>query len=57
MRDAEGWLEFARQDLRMAELAMQEGLFNQVCFHSQQCAEKSLKAWLAKQNANIPRIH
>jgi HEPN domain-containing protein len=28
------WLEFARQDLQMAELAFHEGIYNQVCFHS-----------------------
>jgi hypothetical protein len=33
------WLEFARQDLQMAELAMNESIYNQVCFHSQQCVE------------------
>lgn len=57
MSYAKNWLGFASQDLQVAELVMQEGLFNQVCFHSQQCAEKSLKAWLAKQGKNIPRIH
>lgn len=41
---AERWLTFAREDLRMAELAMAETLWNQVCFHVQQCVEKILKA-------------
>ncbi len=27
----ERWLAFAREDLRMAELALAEGIFNQVC--------------------------
>lgn len=40
------WLEFAKEDLRTAELIVREGLFNQVCFHSQQCAEKALKAYV-----------
>ena len=31
MREADRWLKFARQDIRMAELAMEEGLYNQVC--------------------------
>lgn len=34
------WLEFARQDLQMAVLALDEGIYNQVCFHSQQRVEK-----------------
>ena len=31
------WINFASEDLRMAELALNEGIYNQVCFHSQQC--------------------
>lgn len=41
----------------MAELAMSEMLFNQVCFHAQQCVEKILKAWLANRGAMPPRTH
>lgn len=51
------WLEFARQDLQMAELALDEGIYNQVCFHSHQCVEKCLKAELANQGKTPPRIH
>jgi len=43
MNEGSNWLMFAREDLRVAELAMQDRLYNQVCFHSQQCVEKSLK--------------
>jgi len=57
MRAADRWLGFARQDLRIAELAMNEGLYNQVCFHSEQCVEKVLKAWLAEKGKRIPRTH
>jgi HEPN domain-containing protein len=46
-KHAECWLAFAREDLHMAELAMAETLWNQVCFHAQQGVEKALKAWLA----------
>ena len=31
--EAERWLVFAREDLRMAELAMAEALWNQVYLH------------------------
>lgn len=51
------WLEFARQDLQMAELALKEGIYNQVCFHSQQCVEKCLKSMLANQGKTSPRTH
>lgn len=41
----------------MAELALHDELFNQACFHAQQCAEKSLKALLAWRGEVIPRTH
>lgn len=51
------WIQFAGQDLRMAELAMTEQLYNQVCFHCQQCAEKAIKGLLAHQGQTLPRTH
>jgi HEPN domain-containing protein len=51
------WLMFAREDLRMAELALAEGIFNQACFHAQQCAEKAIKGWLEQQGHIPPRTH
>jgi HEPN domain-containing protein len=53
----ERWLEFSRQDLQMAELAFKEGIYNQVCFHCQQCVEKCLKGILANQGKTPPRTH
>jgi HEPN domain-containing protein len=58
MKEAtERWLMFARQDLRMAELALSEGIFNQACFHAQQCVEKAIKGWLERQGQRPPRTH
>ncbi len=54
---AERWLTFAREDLRVAELAAAEALWNQTCFHAQQCIEKILKAWLADRGETPPRTH
>lgn len=51
------WLTFAQEDLRMAELALVDGIFNQVCFHAQQCVEKSIKAYLESQGQVPPRTH
>jgi HEPN domain-containing protein len=51
------WMEFGRQDLQMAELALREGIYNQVCFHYQQCVEKFLKGILANQGETPPRTH
>lgn len=57
MSESENWLVFAREDLRMAELALDAGLYNQACFHSQQCAEKAVKGLLAYQGQTPPRTH
>ena len=54
---ARHWLTFARQDLRMAELAMSEAIYNQACFHAQQCAEKSVKGYLEHLGQTPPRTH
>jgi HEPN domain-containing protein len=54
---SERWLAFARDDLRMAELALAEGILNQVCFHAQQCVEKAIKAWFAQHDQVAPRTH
>lgn len=55
--DAGRWIQFAREDLRMAELALEEEIFNQACFHSQQSAEKSLKGLISHQKKTPPRTH
>jgi len=54
---AERWLAFAREDLRVAEVVLDEAIFNQACFHAQQCVEKALKSLLAHQSQTPPRIH
>ncbi|MGO9021189.1 MAG: HEPN domain-containing protein [Syntrophobacteraceae bacterium] len=41
----------------MAELAIRECIYNQVCFHSQQSAEKAVKALLLLQGQVVPRTH
>lgn len=51
---AKEWLDFANIDLRAAEqLLKDESLTNVVCFHAQQCVEKSFKA-LIESNGDIP---
>lgn len=51
------WLRFAAEDLRSAEVLLQEGIYNQACFHSQQCIEKMLKALLISRGRHLPKIH
>ena len=53
------WLGFARDDLRSANFLTQ--LEPQpreiICFHAQQCAEKSLKGMLVIEGIRPPRTH
>jgi len=51
------WLIFAREDLRVAEIVLDAGIYNQVCFHAQQCVEKALKGALVRQGHAPPRTH
>jgi HEPN domain-containing protein len=54
------WIEKAEHDLQNAEfvLTMKENCpYDTVCFHSQQCAEKYLKALLIHQGIDFPRTH
>jgi len=53
----ECWLAFASEDLQMAEFALNAKIYNQVCFHAQQCVEKVFKGLLAKLGRTIPRTH
>ena len=55
--ETERWLVFAREDLQVAEMTLRAGIANQVCFHSQQCVEKSLKALILKRGKPLPRTH
>lgn len=50
---AEGDLDTALRELR----ARRRPNYDSACFHSQQMAEKYLKAWLQENDQPIPRIH
>jgi len=54
-----GWLDRARSDLQLGRVALNTpGVMSEdVCFHAQQSAEKSLKALLTYLNADFPRTH
>jgi HEPN domain-containing protein len=52
------WLEFAKRDLEAARILLNSShLANVVLFHSQQCIEKCLKAYLEEKAIKIPKIH
>lgn len=54
------WIEKAEEDFRNAEyvLTLEENCpLSTVCFHSQQCVEKYLKALLVCRSVPVPRNH
>lgn len=54
------WVEKAEDDFYSAELLLRAGehpMPGNSCFHSQQCAEKYLKAFLVENNIDFPRSH
>jgi HEPN domain-containing protein len=55
--EAERWFDFALEDLKLADLAMKEEIYNQVCFHAQQCVEKILKGYLILKGQMYPKSH
>lgn len=57
MNEAQTWFEFARTDLRVGQLAKEDGLHNQACFHAHQAVEKMLKGFLLLRGRRVPRTH
>ncbi|MDH5656696.1 MAG: HEPN domain-containing protein [Spirochaetia bacterium] len=53
----EHWLKHAESDLNIACIRDKNILLSQLCFHAQQCVEKSLKALLLKQDIEFPKTH
>lgn len=51
------WVQYANDDMESAKVLLQHGVFNMVCFHCQQAAEKMFKALLAAQQQPVPRTH
>ncbi len=57
MTEPHKWLEFAREDFVLAEVALEKKIYNQVCFHAQQGVEKALKGFLRTQSRSVPKVH
>ena len=57
--ETQEWLEKAEGDLKVARREAQttDPVYDAVCFHAQQCAEKYPKAVLEEHNLAFPRIH
>ena len=54
------WIEKAEGDFIVAQKmfrARKQPVYDAVCFHAQQCAEKYLKAFLQENGQKVPRTH
>jgi HEPN domain-containing protein len=53
------WVEKAEGDYRVATHQWQadDPVYDAICFHAQQCAEKYLKVWLTEQDVAFPTTH
>jgi HEPN domain-containing protein len=54
------WIEKAEDDFLVAQKmyrARKRPVYDAVCFHAQQCAEKYLKAFLQEHGLEIPKVH
>jgi HEPN domain-containing protein len=55
---AQKWLKMADEDFAAAEALIEAGVaLAGACFHSQQGAEKSVKAWLMAHNLDPEKTH
>jgi HEPN domain-containing protein len=55
---AERWVVFAAEDLHAAQILFAEDVWNQACFHAQQCVEKALKGLIVHLGHEAPpRTH
>lgn len=51
------WLRHARSDLALSRAAVEGVLYENLCFHAQQAAEKGVKAVLVAGAITFPRTH
>ncbi|NKB69769.1 MAG: HEPN domain-containing protein [Candidatus Latescibacteria bacterium] len=55
---ADDWLRYAKSDLALARIEKPDGvLLENLCFHTQQAAEKALKAALIFVEIDYPKTH
>ena len=57
--EAQRWLRYAREDLHVVQLMLAENppVARHACLHSQQAAEKALKAALVLEGIDFPYVH
>lgn len=57
MEEVDDWIKKAETDLKSAQVAFDATIYDDACFHCQQCAEKSLKALHIKLTKELEKIH
>lgn len=55
--DPREWLNRAFSDLRLASTSPEGVYYEDLCFHTQQAAEKAIKALLIKRGVQFPYVH
>ncbi len=55
--EASVWLQYARENLQVAQMTLESGLLNPCLQNAQQAVEKALKAILAHRNMPLRRTH
>jgi len=55
--EASAWLQYARENLLVAEMTLQAGLLNPCLQNAQQAVEKTLKAMRVRRNMTPKRTH
>ena len=53
------WVDKAEGDYRVSSAQWQSAdpVWDAICFHAEQCAEKYLKAWLVEHALDFPKTH
>lgn len=51
------WMAQARDEFETADILLSNEKYQAVCYHSQQCVEKTLKALVLEKAADVPRSH
>ncbi len=57
MSEKNPWLRFIDEEARILSLIEHEEVFRGICLHSQQLAEKLLKAELHRRGKTVPWVH
>lgn len=55
--EADTWLQYARENLQVAQMTLESGLLNLCLQNAQQAVEKALKAILVRRGMPLKRTH